>query len=108
MPIATSATWTETAQATNGTATASHAAESGRAHYVTSIVAGFSGAGNTANLELKDGTTTIMQVDVHDDIELEFSHPIRITPGNKVDAVLAAGGSSIVGNVSIAGFTESN
>lgn len=102
----TSTEWTETASATNATATATHAAESGRVHFVTTIVAGFTGSGNAADLALKDGSTTIMTVTVHDDMEIELPFPIKITAGNKAEATLGAGGTSVDGNVTIGGFTR--
>lgn len=108
MGVATAVDWTESGSATNGTATASHAGESGNVHYVTSIVAGFTGSGNAADLTLDDGNNTIMTLTVHDDIDLEFAKPIRLSVGNKAEAQLGAGGSSVDGNVFIAGFTESS
>lgn len=101
------ANWTETASATNATATATHAAESGNWHFLSGVLAGFTGSGNTANLAIKDGSTTIISVTVHDDIYLTFDTPIRISQGSKVEATLSAGGSGVDGEVNILGFTES-
>lgn len=102
----TSTEWTETASATNGTATATHAASSGDTHFVTTIVAGFTGSGNAADLTLSDGDTTILTITVHDDITLELPYPIKLTTGNRAEATLGAGGSSVDGNVTIGGFTR--
>lgn len=102
----TTTEWTETASATNSTATATHAASSGDTHFVTTIVAGFTGSGNAADLTLSDGNTTIMTVTVHDDIAIELPYPIKITTGNKAEATLGAGGTSVDGNVTIGGFSR--
>lgn len=102
----TSTEWTETGSATNGTATATHAASSGDTHFVTTIVAGFTGSGNAADLTLSDGDSAIMTVTVHDDIVLEFPYPIKLTTGNKAEATLGAGGSSVDGNITLGGFSR--
>lgn len=102
----TSTEWTETGSATNGTATATHSGESGKVHFVTMIVAGFTGSGNAADLTLSDGSDTILTVTVHDDIALEFPFPVKLSTGNKAEATLGAGGSSVDGNITLGGFTR--
>lgn len=102
----TATEWTEAASATNATATATHSASSGDTHFVTTLVASFTGSGNSADLTLKDGSTTIMTVTVHDDIEVTLPFPVKLTTGNKAEAALAAGGSGVDGNVTIGGFSR--
>lgn len=108
MPISGSAQWNEKGSATAGAATATHAGEAGKAHYVTLIVASFDGSGNTASLSINDGGTTIGTVTIHDNFELELSRPLRMSTGNKAEISLATGGAGVTGHVFLAGFTEAS
>lgn len=102
----TSTEWTESGSATDGTATATHAAESGNVHFVTVVTASFTGSGNTADLTISDGSTTLATITVHDDLTLELPFPIKMSTGNKAEISLAAGGSGVDGNVFLGGFTR--
>jgi len=85
-------TWTEDATASGGVATATHAAEANKSHYIT----GFSvssydasaGAG-TSTIEIKDDTDVIMTIYKDngvaasgEDVTHSFTSPIQITEGN--------------------------
>ena len=99
------AKWTETTTADNAAATATHAAETGKAHYVTSIHASFSVA-NIKLMTLKDGTTVIGNFHVNDQRDVVFAKPVRITSGALVELSLAASGTSTeIGAVTMTGFT---
>lgn len=98
-------TWVVTATADNNIATATKAAETGKSHYVTSISGSFSAAAIQL-MQLKDGTTTIGNYHVHNQRDIVFAKPIKITAGNAVSLTLAASGSAgVVGAVTLAGFT---
>lgn len=100
--------WIESGSATNGNATATRSASSGDHHYVTLITASFTGSGNAADLAIKDGSTTISTITVHDDIRLELPYPIKVSAGNKAEITLGAGGTDVDGNVTLGGFTRAN
>lgn len=96
--------WAKHAAATDGLATATRAASSGKNHYVTAIVASFSAA-SAAALTVKDGASSLFVVDVHDSEVIPLERPLEITKGNAVSAELAAGGAGIDGNVTLIGYT---
>ena len=85
-------TWTEDATASGGVATATHAAESNKSHYITGFSATSydtsSGAG-VSTIAIKDDTDTIMTFYCDNGVAAEgngithsFSSPIQITEGN--------------------------
>ena len=90
----------------NAAVTATKAAVAGSTHVVYSITASFAAAADLATLTLKDDTTTIGIFDVHagENNSWVFPKGILITSGNKIDAVLGAGGSG-VGHINIHGTT---
>lgn len=97
--------WAETTTADNGTATATRAAESGKAHYVTSIHGSFSAA-LIKLMTLKDGTTIIGNYHVHNQRDVVFAKPVRITQGAAAVLELAASGTGgQVGAVTMKGYT---
>jgi len=97
--------WSETATADNAAATATHAAESGNAHYVTGVSGSFSAAAIKL-LTLKDGSTIIGNYHVHNQRDIVFDEPLRITSGAAVVVSLAASGSAgVIGAVVVTGFT---
>ena len=99
------AKWTETTTADNAAATVTHAAETGKAHYVTSIHGSFSAA-NIKLMTLKDGTTVIGNFHVDNQRDIPFAKPVRITEGALVELSLAASGTSTeIGAVTMTGFT---
>lgn len=96
--------WNEADSATNDTATAAHSAETGNQHVITSVQGAFSAAA-IALLQIKDGSTVVWELYIHNADAVLFQGGIKGTRGNAVSAVLAAGGSGIVGKVNIQGFT---
>lgn len=99
------AEWTETTTADNAAATATHAAETGKAHFVTSIHASFS-ATVAKLLTLKDGTTVIGNFYIYDSGGVTFDSPVRITDATLVELSLAASGTGgNVGAVTMSGYS---
>ncbi len=99
------AEWTETATADNSAATATRAAEAGFAHYVTGISGSFSSA-LIKLMTLKDGSTVIGNYHVHNQRDIVFEPPVRISTGAAAVLSLAASGTGgQVGAVTITGFT---
>lgn len=90
----------------NAAATATRAAVVGSIHVLYMITASFDTTAGAALLTLKDGTDTIAVFDViGQGNSWIFPKGILITKGNKIDAVLGAGGSSRVGHVNLHGTT---
>lgn len=100
--------WSEVGTATNSAAVATHDAETGHEHLISLVAASFTGSGNTAELVIRDGSTVIFRQDVHDDMVIPFTEPYKCGLGNKAEAELGAGGSSVDGHVTILGRTELN
>ena len=95
--------WTETGSVTGATLTESHAAESGKSHYLCGLsYSAQTTSGNTPDeltVEIKDDSSTIWKVAfqsfaVDDNTpsdsshHLSFDYPLKITEGNKVDIVI--------------------
>lgn len=99
--------WTETVTADNGAATVTHAAEAGKAHYITSLHLSFSTAQTAAKLAtLKDGTTVIGNFHCFSVRDVVFAKPIRITQGALAELSLPASGTGTqVGAATLCGFT---
>lgn len=108
MPRRTRDEWHEHAEATDDTATATHAAVSGKSHYVTHVSASHDGGGNTfPRVELKDGGSTIMAWFTNGEIDIFFGeHGLQITEGNTVSIEIATAGGGKVGLANIAGYTD--
>ena len=99
------ATWSETTTADNAAATATHVAKSGDEHYVVSVHASYSVA-NVGLVTLKDGSTIIANFYAHDQMNIVFTKPLRITSGAAVELELAASGvGGQIGAVVLTGFT---
>lgn len=100
--------WIEKASADNALATATHAAASGKRHYLTGVWAAYSTApAGEKLLQLKDGTTVIFESYVKAAEQIPFPNPIEIARGNAVSAELAASGTAgVLGKVNITGFTD--
>lgn len=97
--------WTENATGDNTAATATRAAESGKTHYVTAILASYSAAAG-GQVNVKDGASSIFTIDCHDQLVVTLVKPLAITAGNAVSAELAAsGGSGNIGTVTLIGYT---
>lgn len=96
--------WIEDATATNAVATATRAAEAGKTHYITAIIASYSAAA-VGDLTFKDGAAAEFTFTVHNAEVITFAKPVPVTAGNAVSADLAAGGASVDGNVVLIGYT---
>lgn len=97
--------WVEKANADNAVATAIRAAEESVTHFITGIVAAFSGTA-TKVLQVKDGNTVIFEAPVVNGLAVDLVAPLKGTPGNAVSATLAASGTAgIVGYVNLIGFS---
>lgn len=105
--------WRETATATNGVATATHAAEAGKNHYVTgfSISASATVAVSVlAEIRQNGGATTRRAFVIPNaaiaPIIYEFKRVLKIPTNQSVDITLPALGASVVGRVELLGFTR--
>lgn len=100
-------TWNEQANATNATATATHAAAVGFTHYLTAVLLSFSTATPSAPVAatIADGAGTIATFYVVQTTLLTFPRPLKMTSGNAVAVALPTGGVGVVGRVFIAGYT---
>lgn len=104
----TPAKWTMTTTADNAAATVTKAAETDtlKAHYVTGVHGSFSAAIAGKLMTLKDGSTVIGNFHVHNQRDVLFARPVRITPGAAVELSLAASGAGgTIGAVTLTGFT---
>jgi hypothetical protein len=101
------AEWSEVpAAADNLAVTATRAAVAGKSHYVTGFSASFSAAVAGKLLELKDGATVIWRGYVHNERDIEFQHPRKITAGAAASLTLAASGTAaVLGAVTLHGYT---
>lgn len=99
------AEWSITTTADNAAATVQRAAEAGRVHCVVSISGSFSVA-NIKLMTLKDGTTTIGNYHVHNQRDIVFDKPVRLSPNSLAELSLAASGTATqIGAVTMTGFT---
>lgn len=99
------ATWSETTTADNAAATVTKAAEAGKSHYITSISGSFSAAAIRL-ATLKDGATTKGNFHVHNQREITFDKPLKITAGAAAELSLAASGTAgVIGAVTMQGYT---
>jgi hypothetical protein len=97
--------WVVSASADNALAVATKAAETGKSHYITTIIASYSGT-KTGLLQLKDGNNVILEHYVVNTDVISLSSPIKITPGSAVSVELEASGTvGVVGKVNLIGFT---
>ena len=108
--MASYAGWIEYDKKTNAEATATRASVSGKTHVIYTITATLGTAlTETSKLvSLIDGTTTIWEGTITTGQEtstFEFTKGISITPEASVSATIEAGGTGIVGTVSIHGIT---
>lgn len=103
-----SADWSETAEATNATATATRAAVAGQAHYVTGITGSFDIVPTgSKRLELREGAGGPRRlVAFLGELEgLAFTTPILFPVNTAAVLTLAAGGIGTIGAVSLIGYT---
>jgi len=115
-------TWTEYAAGSSGAATATHAAESNKSHYLTGFICSAQAAsGSDPDMmvcAIKDDTTTIIQLTfqssvIDDDapggdgpVVHSFASPIQITEGNETSIVLTGGAGGDKAYANLLGFTS--
>lgn len=96
--------WVESASADNATATATKAGVAGVTHYLDSFVASYDGNKNGA-LTITDGNWTI-SVEVFDELDVEFSNPLRAEEGKTITATFAPSGTGgTTGHLNIIGHS---
>jgi hypothetical protein len=105
--------WRETATATAGTATATHAAEAGKKHYITGFSFSASGtiaASVTVNIRQNGGATTrrsfIIPASMVAPIIYEFKRVLEIPVNTDVDITVGTLGGGITSRVELVGFTK--
>lgn len=96
--------WVVSASADNGIATATRAAEPGREHHMTAVIASY-GSTQGGLLTITDGDWTIT-VEVYDELDMEFRSPVRGREGAALSASLTASGTGgNVGYVNLIGYS---
>jgi hypothetical protein len=107
MPISPFSEWSITVTADNAAATVQRAAAPGQAHYIASISGSFSAANAGKLMTLKDGTTVIGNYHVHNQRDLVFATPIRLSSNALAELSLAASGTGgQIGAVTMTGYTR--
>lgn len=97
--------WVITAEEDNALATATKAAESGKRHYIVTILASYSGT-KTGNLEVKDGSTSLFNFVIENEEVIPLSKPLPISEGNALNVELEASGTGgELGDVTVIGYT---
>lgn len=97
--------WAVTTTADNAVATVTKAGESGKNHYVTSIHGSFSAA-LIKLMTLKNGATVLGNYHVHNQRDVVFAKPVKITSGNAAEISLVASGTAgTIGAVVMKGYT---
>lgn len=93
------------APAANTAAVVTYGAVTGRAHVVSGVSYSYSAAPTGGNLQVKDGSDVILDLDISAAGEgaIYFDPPKKNTAGNAMSATLAAGGAGISGKVSVLG-----
>lgn len=92
--VPTHTQWIEDTTADNAAATVTHAAETDRIHFVTSIHASFDTAQTAAKaLTLSDTAGTLATWYVYDNLDISFDAPIKIAQGDQAQLSLAASGT---------------
>ena len=99
------AEWTVVVSAASATATATKAAEAGVTHYITTVLAGYSGNSDEGLMQVKDGTTVIAHAYVHTNSneEINFNTPLAGTEGNLVEATIPS--QTGTGYISMMGYS---
>lgn len=100
-------TWVVTASADNAAAVATQAAVAGQSHYITSIAGSFSAANAGKLMTVEDGAGVVGNYHIHNQRELAFGKPLRLTAGNAATLRLAASGTvGQFGAVTMTGYTR--
>ncbi|KKN39101.1 hypothetical protein LCGC14_0746970 [marine sediment metagenome] len=98
--------WIETDIQTAGIATATKAAEAGKSHWITKVLANME-SGNGKRVQLKFGTT--VKLTWYADAgtpDKDFGPGLKVTQGALVSVNIAAGAGGVDGVVGLVGFTE--
>lgn len=96
--------WSESANADNALATATHAGVAGQQHVLTHISASFSASVSGALLTIKEGAVEVLRFYVYDSLEVDLELPFA--DGADVVAELAASGTvGVIGAVNISGYS---
>ena len=105
--------WRVTANASNGAATATKAAETGQKHYVTGFSASVSGtvaASVVLAIRQNGGATVRREFQIPNaaiaPVIYEFKRVLEVPVGLDVDITLPALGAGITGRVELLGFTR--
>lgn len=98
--------WTQIAESTNATATATRNGGTGKRIRVTSVTGSFSiEPANAVKMELRENGTEIYSVFVAGPVSVQFEKPIELAAGATAELVLPAGGIGSIGQVSLTGRT---
>lgn len=97
--------WKETANATNATATATHAAATDKQHGIHTIIIDYDDAAADRAVVVKFGGVEQFQFNVKDKRILNLPFVLRAGTNEAVDIEIPAGGAAIVGRVTVIGFT---
>ena len=105
--------WNETGSSSADTAkTVTHAAESNAQHFVTDLTVSTRGAacGNDIRVEIRDASSALWDVYINAvrgvAVQEHFSSPLEISTGAALNVVVAAGGSSCIATINVAGYTK--
>jgi len=100
------AEWSITTTADNAAATVTRAAEAGKQHCILSISGSFSAAVAGKLMTLKDGATIIGNFHVHNQRDIVFERPLKLSVNSLAELSLAASGTATqIGAVTMTGFT---
>lgn len=102
--------WSVIASATNGAATATKAAEQNRRHYITGIVISASAApAASVQVDVRKGAVDFISAEIANaafaPIMWELKRPIEGNINEAVSINLPALGASVIGTVTLMGFT---
>jgi hypothetical protein len=101
--------WTEKAgPSVNAVATATRAATPGIRHRISGVSWSFSAAPTAASIQVKDGATVLLELDVTaaGPGHFPFNPPLAATRGQAVSAVLSAGGAAVTGRIALVGISD--
>ncbi|MBT9177518.1 MAG: hypothetical protein DDT20_01852 [Firmicutes bacterium] len=99
------AVWSVTVTADNAAAIAIRIGVAGQSHYITCI-AGSLGAVLIRLMTLTDGTVIVGNFHVHNQRDIVFAKPLRLTMGSAAELRLAASGTAgVIGAVTMSGYT---
>ncbi len=91
------------APAANTAAVVTYSATPGKAHCIGGLLASYSAAPTGGNLQVADGGSVILNVDVPavGPFFFPFPRPMKGTAGNAMTITLAAGSGSVAGKLSV-------